>query len=84
LASIIEISRDLGLPRGDIYTIPIWEDFVTVIGENELLLAAACPNENDVIPENIDAIRALTLIEKDGSKSIEKTDKTLKIPKVLY
>jgi len=57
---------------------------VTVIGENELLLAAACPNENDVIPENIDAIRALTLIEKDGSKSIEKTDKTLKIPKDLY
>ena len=84
LAAIIEISRDIGLPRGDIYTIPIWEDFITVIGGNEVLIAAACPNENDVIPENVDAIRALTLIEKDANRSIQKTNETLKIPKVLY
>jgi len=84
LAAIIEISRDIGLPRGDIYTIPIWEDFITVIGGNEVLIAAACPNENDVIPENVDAIRALTLIEKDANRSIQKTNEALKIPKVLY
>ncbi|MCD6446018.1 type II glyceraldehyde-3-phosphate dehydrogenase [Candidatus Bathyarchaeota archaeon] len=84
LAAIIEISRDIGLPRGDIYTIPIWEDFITVIGGNEVLLAAACPNENDVIPENVDAIRALTLTEKDGKRSIQKTNEKLKIPEVLY
>ena len=84
LAAIIEISRDIGLPRGDIYTIPIWEDFITVIGGNEVLIAAACPNENDVIPENVDAIRAWTLIEKDANRSIQKTNEALKIPKVLY
>ena len=84
LGAVIEISRDIGLPRGDIYTIPVWEDLVTVIEGKEVLLAAACPNENDVIPENVDAIRALTLIEKDWKRSLEKTDKTLKIPKVLY
>ncbi len=84
LASVIEISRDLGLPRGDIYAIPVWEDFITVINKREVLIAIACPNENDVIPENIDVIRALTLTEKNGKKSIEKTDKALKIPKELY
>ncbi|KYH36075.1 MAG: glyceraldehyde-3-phosphate dehydrogenase (phosphorylating) [Candidatus Bathyarchaeota archaeon B24] len=84
LGAVIEISRDVGLPRGDIYTIPVWEDLVTVIEGKEVLLAAACPNENDVIPENVDAIRALTLIEKDWKRSLEKTDKTLRIPKVLY
>ena len=84
LASVIEISRDLGLSRGDIYAIPVWEDFVTVINKREVLIAVACPNENDVIPENIDVIRALTLTEKDGRKSIEKTNETLKIPKTLY
>jgi len=84
LASIFEISRDLGLPRGDIYSVVIWEDFITVVGGKELLLVLACPNENNVIPENVDAIRALTMIETDWQKSLEKTNKTLKVPEVLY
>jgi len=84
LGSLIELSRDLGLPRGDLYTIPVWEDMLTVIGEREVMLALACPNENDVIPENVDAIRAITGIEKDWRRSLEKTDSTLKVPKVLY
>jgi len=84
LGAIIEISRDMGLPRGDIYTIPVWEDFITVIGKKEVLIAAACPNENNVVPENVDAIRALTRIETDWKKSLEKTDKALRVPKTLY
>lgn len=84
LGSLIELSRDIGLPRGDIYTIPVWEDFVTVIGGREVMLAVACPNENDVIPENVDAIRAITGIERDWRRSLEKTDRSLKVPKVLY
>ncbi|MCD6537469.1 type II glyceraldehyde-3-phosphate dehydrogenase [Candidatus Bathyarchaeota archaeon] len=84
LASIFEISRDLGLPRGDMYSVAIWEDFVTVVNGKELLLVLACPNENNVIPENVDAIRALTMIETDWKESLEKTDKTLKVPKTLY
>ncbi|HID91471.1 TPA: type II glyceraldehyde-3-phosphate dehydrogenase [Candidatus Bathyarchaeota archaeon] len=84
LGSIIEISRDLGLPRGDIYVIPIWEDFVTVVGGNEVLLAAACPNENNVVPENVDAIRAMTAAETDWERSLRRTDEALRVPKVLY
>jgi len=84
LASVVEISRDMGLPRGDIYSVVIWEDFVTVVGGRELLLVLACPNENNVVPENVDAIRALTTLETDWRKSLEKTDQTLKVPKALY
>lgn len=84
LAAIIEMSRDIGLSRGDVYTIPIWKDYVTVVGGNEVLLAAACPNENDVIPENVDAIRALTRIETDWKKSLQKTDDNLDMPETLY
>jgi glyceraldehyde-3-phosphate dehydrogenase (NAD(P)) len=36
-------------------------------------------NEAITIPENIDAIRALAGIEKDGSQSIKKTDHSLGI-----
>ncbi len=38
-------------------------------------------NEAIVIPENIDAIRALTAIEEDGQRSIAKTDTSLGITK---
>jgi glyceraldehyde-3-phosphate dehydrogenase (NAD(P)) len=31
------------------------------------------------VPENVDAIRALLEIQKDGRKSMEKTDRTLGI-----
>lgn len=84
LGAIIELGRDNGLPRGDMYTIPIWKDYITVVGGNELLLAAACPNENDVIPENVDAIRALMTMETDWKKSLQKTDDNLNLPKTLY
>jgi len=84
LASVVEISRDIGLPRGDIYAVALWEDFVTVIGGNEVLLILACPNENNVVPENVDAVRALSMIETDWRKSLEKTDEALRVPKILY
>jgi glyceraldehyde-3-phosphate dehydrogenase (NAD(P)) len=34
-------------------------------------------NQAIVVPETIDAVRALTGIEKSGLRSIEKTDRTL-------
>ena len=44
----------------------------------------ATPNESNVVPENIDAIRAVTELEKEAFKSIAKTDKALGIVKKLY
>jgi len=83
LYAIFEIGRDTGRPRGDIYEIPVWEDGVMVLGD-EVYLMWACPNESNVIPENVDAIRSLTELETDWRRSVELTDKSLGVVKELY
>ena len=84
LNAIFEIGRDLGRPRGDIYEIPVWIDSITVVNGYEVCLMWATPNESNVIPENIDAIRAMMELEKDKMASISKTDKALGVIKKLY
>ncbi|MBU4223296.1 MAG: glyceraldehyde-3-phosphate dehydrogenase, partial [Euryarchaeota archaeon] len=37
----------------------------------------AIHQESDVVPENVDAIRALLKMEKDGMRSIKKTNKAI-------
>lgn len=83
LNSIVELARDLGRPRGDLYEIPVWEDSIAVSG-NEIYLMWATPNESNVIPDNIDAIRALTELETDWRASVAKTDKNLGVLSKLY
>ncbi|MCS7365162.1 MAG: type II glyceraldehyde-3-phosphate dehydrogenase [archaeon GB-1867-035] len=83
LHAIFELGRDLGRMRGDIYEIPVWKDSIIVM-EDEAYLAWSTPNESNVIPENIDAIRAVTEIEEDWRKSVEKTDKALGVLKKFY
>jgi len=83
LNSVFELARDLGRPRGDLYEIPVWEDGIMVLG-NEVYLMWSTPNESNVIPENIDAIRAVTSTEKYWRRSLEKTDKALGVVKKLY
>lgn len=79
---IIEVARDMGRPRGDIYENVVWEESIDVRG-NEVSLIQAIHQEAIVIPENIDAIRAITGIEKDWRRSIAKTDSTLGIVKTF-
>jgi glyceraldehyde-3-phosphate dehydrogenase (NAD(P)) len=83
LNSIFELARDLGRERGDLYEIPVWEDAIKV-EDKEIYLIWATPNESNVIPENIDAIRAATELETNALKSIEKTDRALGVLKRLY
>ncbi|MCX8204691.1 MAG: type II glyceraldehyde-3-phosphate dehydrogenase [Candidatus Nezhaarchaeota archaeon] len=83
LHAIFELGRDTGRPRGDIYEIPVWEDGVMVLGD-EVYMMWATPNESNVVPENIDAIRSLTELESDWRKSVELTDKSLGVVKELY
>jgi len=78
-AQIMEIARDLGRPRSDLYEIAVWEDGVHVVDGTQLYYFQAVHQESDVVPENVDAIRAMLEFEKDGRKSIEKTDRTLGI-----
>lgn len=76
LNSTLEMMADLGRPRGDMWEVGLWEDSLTVKGE-ELFYNYQVYNQAIVIPETIDAIRAITGIEKDGSVSIAKTDRAM-------
>lgn len=76
LNSTVELMRDLGRPRGDMWEVAIWEDILTVEG-NELYYTYQVYNQAIVTPENIDAIRALSGVERDGARSIAKTDRAL-------
>ncbi|MDI9619934.1 MAG: type II glyceraldehyde-3-phosphate dehydrogenase [Candidatus Nezhaarchaeales archaeon] len=83
LNSIVELARDLGRPRGDLYEIPVWEESIAV-NRRESYLMWATPNESNVIPDNVDAIRALTELEKDWRASVKKTDESLGVLSRLY
>jgi glyceraldehyde-3-phosphate dehydrogenase (NAD(P)) len=78
LNNTLELMRDLGRPRGDLWEVGLWEDVVTVQG-NEVFYTYQVDNEAIVVPETIDAIRALTGIVRDGQESIALTDKALGI-----
>jgi glyceraldehyde-3-phosphate dehydrogenase (NAD(P)+) (phosphorylating) len=58
LNSTIELMKDLGRPRGDMWEVALWEDVLTVNG-NELYYTYQVYNEAIVVPESVDAIRAL-------------------------
>jgi glyceraldehyde-3-phosphate dehydrogenase (NAD(P)) len=77
-AQVIEMARDLKRPRYDLYENIIWGDSLSKVG-NEIWLVQGVHQEAIVVPENIDAIRAILEIERDPSACIEKTNKTLGI-----
>ncbi|MBZ3934887.1 type II glyceraldehyde-3-phosphate dehydrogenase [Methanimicrococcus blatticola] len=77
-AQIIEFGRDLGRPRNDMWENCVFRDSVSV-DDGELYFFQAIHQESDVIPENVDAIRAMMSLEKDNLKSIEKTNKSMGI-----
>jgi len=81
--SLIELMRDMGRPRADLWEVGVWSDILDV-KNNEAFLIYQVHNEAIVVPETVDAIRALTGIEKDGERSIEKTDRTMGIKKKFY
>jgi len=76
LNSTLEMMSDLGRSRGDMWEVGLWADGLRVVG-NEVFYNYQVYNQAIVVPETIDAIRALTGIEKDASASIEKTDQAL-------
>jgi glyceraldehyde-3-phosphate dehydrogenase (NAD(P)) len=76
LNSTLELMSDLDRPRRDMWEVGLWEDSLAVYG-NEAFFNYQVDNQAIVVPENIDAIRALTGIEINGSRSIAKTDLSL-------
>ncbi|MHB8990993.1 MAG: type II glyceraldehyde-3-phosphate dehydrogenase, partial [Chloroflexota bacterium] len=80
LNSVIELMRDLRRPRNDMWEVAVWEDALASDGR-ELYITFQVHNEAVAIPENIDCIRAMTGIEADVAKSMEKTDRAMGIVK---
>lgn len=70
-----EFAQDTGRPRGDLWENCIWESSVSMEG-SDLYLFQSIHQESDVIPENVDAIRAL-LDRAPKADSAATTDETL-------
>lgn len=76
LNSVVELMADLGRRRGDMWEVALWEDGLSVAG-NQLYYTYQVFNQAIVIPETVDAIRALTQLEDDPKASMAKTDRSL-------
>ena len=76
LNSTATLMQDLGRPRGDLWEVALWEDGLAVHG-NEAFYTYQVFNQAIVIPETIDAIRALAGSEQDAQRSIALTDGSL-------
>jgi glyceraldehyde-3-phosphate dehydrogenase (NAD(P)) len=77
-AEIMEFAKDLGRPRGDLFEIAVWKESLNIV-DNELFYMQAIHQESDVVPENVDAIRAMLEMETAPQKSIAKTNKNMGI-----
>jgi glyceraldehyde-3-phosphate dehydrogenase (NAD(P)) len=77
-AEIIEFTRDIGRPRYDLWELAVWKESIKSFGR-ELYLTQAVHQESIVVPENIDAIRAMARITEDPDESIKATDESLGI-----
>ena len=78
---MIELMRDLGRPRADMWEVAVWEDALAV-DEHDIYLTFQVHNEAIVVPETIDCIRALTGTEPSAAASIARTDAALGVRKV--
>ena len=74
----MEYAKELGRSRNDLYEIPVWKESINVV-DNELYYMQAVHQESDVVPENVDCIRAMLEMESDNEKSIKKTNEAMGI-----
>ncbi|BBL62581.1 glyceraldehyde-3-phosphate dehydrogenase [Methanobrevibacter arboriphilus] len=77
-AEFMEYAKELGRSRNDLFEIPIWKESLNIV-DGELFYMQAVHQESDVVPENVDAIRAMLELESDNEKSIAKTNKAMGI-----
>jgi len=71
-AEIQEYAQDTGRPRGDVWENCIWADAVNV-SDGRLTFFQAIHQQADVVPENVDAVRALAGTA-DARESRARTD----------
>ncbi len=75
VAQVLEWARDIGRPRGDVPENIVFEDCLWVRGR-ELVAVMAVHQESIVIPENVDAVRAVAQ-SMEKWESIRETDLSL-------
>ncbi|MFC7058860.1 type II glyceraldehyde-3-phosphate dehydrogenase [Halovenus salina] len=73
--AIKELAQDAGRPRADIWENCIWGESISMEGD-DLYLFQAIHQESDVVPENVDAIRAV-LGEASQEESMARTDEAM-------
>ncbi len=73
---VLEFARDHGAARGDMMKNVLWEDGIHLSGA-DLFFFQAIHQESIVVPENIDAIRAMTGLAPNAGASIAVTDLAL-------
>jgi glyceraldehyde-3-phosphate dehydrogenase (NAD(P)) len=76
--AVKEMMADMGRPHDSLYEVAVWEDMLSVQGR-EAFYAYMVDNQAIVIPETIDAIRALTGRAINARDSIIRTDTSLGI-----
>jgi len=81
-----EYTRDAGRPRGDVWENCIWAESLTVEpladGRADCYLFQAIHQEADVVPESVDAVRAITGVA-DRDVSVRRTNEALGIGRGL-
>ena len=82
LNSVKELMADRGRPHANLYEVALWADMLRVQGD-EVFYAYMVDNQAIVIPETVDAIRALTRAVEDASESIAMTNAALGIAPTL-
>ena len=76
--TVKELMADLGRPHDNLYEVALWSDMLKVEGD-ELFYGYMVDNQAIVIPETIDAIRALVGQIRDPNESIARTNAALGI-----
>ncbi len=80
--AVKELMADLGRPHDNLYEVALWADMLKVEGD-ELFYGYVVDNQAIVIPETVDAIRALVGEVRDPHESIAKTNAALGIGAVV-
>ncbi|GGL69429.1 type II glyceraldehyde-3-phosphate dehydrogenase [Halocalculus aciditolerans] len=71
-----EYAMDRGRPRGDVWENAVWTESVNTEGR-DLYLFEAIHQESDVVPENVDAIRAVTDADTTAEESVRTTNQAM-------
>jgi glyceraldehyde-3-phosphate dehydrogenase (NAD(P)) len=70
-----DYAADIGRPRGDLWENCVWEESISVEGR-DLYLFQNVHQEADVVPENVDAVRAIA-DAATKEESVERTNEAL-------